>query len=200
MNASVAPDLSGYVRAYISAGHCAHLLPSASRIAVCGAQADDAGKRYGRPWLGIRDGGGPRAVAQRERAAQLPACCRCRRQAAVLEAVRLAAEGRGETGRRPGELAVVELRGRRWPVAECASCEEVGPIQSRGLCFRCYDHHQADGTLGEYGYVREDRIADYMSLRRAGLTCEEAAARVGVTARTGYRYEREYRQSFEVAA
>ena len=90
---------------------------------------------------------------------------------------------------RPGVLAVhVQPCGDRRPVAECASCGYPRIIRGRGLCEGCRKRCRLDGTLGQYGYLRGDRIADYAALREA-LGMREAAARVGVTVRTAHRYE-----------
>ena len=74
-------------------------------------------------------------------------------------------------------------------VAECASCEQEGPLISRGLCKPCRDRHQWAGTLTSFGYVKADRVADYADLRRDGELLEVAASRIGVSERTAWRYE-----------
>ena len=92
---------------------------------------------------------------------------------------------------RPGVVAVVEVYGRRLSLAECVSCGLARPILGRGLCGTCHSRHARDGTLTEYGYVKADRIAEYARLRDSGHTVASAAGRVGVTVRSGQRYEAE---------
>jgi len=98
---------------------------------------------------------------------------------------------------RPGVLAVAAAHDRRWPVAECASCERVRPIFGRGLCNACRWKRRDDGTIGEYGYVKADRIADYARLRGSGYGVYEAAERIGVSRRTAERYEASLRDAGE---
>lgn len=76
-------------------------------------------------------------------------------------------------------------------VSECCSCERVLPVPRRGLCSRCYDRHLRYGTLDGFGYMKADRMADYARLRAGGADVPTAAARLGVTARTAWRYEGE---------
>ncbi len=94
-------------------------------------------------------------------------------------------------------LEVVVIYGRRLPVAECASCEQARPILGRGLCNACRWRHRDDGTIAEFGYVKADRVADYARFRLGGLGLAQAAARVGVSKRTGERYEAELAASGE---
>lgn len=82
--------------------------------------------------------------------------------------------------------------GGRRPVAECASCGVVKPVKRRGLCRACESRHVRDGSIGQYGWVKADRMAEYASLR-PGLSVPEAAARAGVSVRTASRYEAELR-------
>ena len=98
---------------------------------------------------------------------------------------------------RAGVLAIITVaNGVRVPVAECAGCEQVLPILARGLCSRCRSWHRTHGTIGDYGYVKADRMADYVRLRDSGW-CDigEAAARIGVSERTAERYEAELRDA-----
>jgi hypothetical protein len=88
-------------------------------------------------------------------------------------------------------LPVVILYGARHRVAECARCELVRPVWRRGLCRPCAERCTRDGTLGGYGYVKADRVADFIRLRLGGADLAEAARRVGVSERTGWRYEAE---------
>lgn len=95
----------------------------------------------------------------------------------------------------PGVLAVhVSPGGDRRRVAECASCGALRPIRNRGLCGKCTGRHRRDGTIGEFGWTKTERLAEYATLR-AGLTQVQAAARVGVSTRTATRYEAALRQA-----
>lgn len=89
-----------------------------------------------------------------------------------------------------GVIAIAMRSGGRRPVAECARCGRVRPIAYRGLCHGCENHCRKDGTIGDYGYTRADRLADYVELPR-DLTARQAAERLGVSARTIERYKRE---------
>ena len=90
---------------------------------------------------------------------------------------------------RPGVISVYVMpSGRRCPVAQCASCGHPRVIRRRGLCSTCTQTHAADGTIGEYGHVKADRIAEYAPLRPA-LTVTAAAARIGVSRATATAYE-----------
>ncbi|MFB4276073.1 hypothetical protein ACBJ59_12315 [Nonomuraea sp. MTCD27] len=78
---------------------------------------------------------------------------------------------------------------------ECACCGSAGLHDGRSLCHSCYHWHHANGTLGKYPPLRTwlatlARIEDFAELRRGGLSVRAAAARVGVTKRSGERYER----------
>jgi len=88
-------------------------------------------------------------------------------------------------------LPVVFLYGCRHRVSECARCELVRPVWYRGLCRPCVDRCRLDGTIGCYGYVKADRMADFAWLRLGGVDVAGAAGRVGVSERTGWRYETE---------
>ena len=88
-------------------------------------------------------------------------------------------------------LPVVVVRGERRILAECGSCERVRPLMSRGLCDVCREERRRDGTIAEFGYVKADRMADFTRYRTAGVGLAEAAGRVGVSERTGRRYEME---------
>ena len=74
---------------------------------------------------------------------------------------------------------------------DCADCGRLMPMECRGLCAACRKRNGARGTLGEFGYVKADRVADYAELRRAGVPVPVAAARLGVSERTAWRYEAE---------
>ena len=91
-----------------------------------------------------------------------------------------------------GPIAVVD--GIRRRVAECASCERTRPILSRGLCRSCKDRHLLDGALEEFGYLKADRMTDYEWLtRQCGELLPAAAARIGISERTAWRYEKQLR-------
>src|ERR1700733_5670202 len=94
------------------------------------------------------------------------------------------------TGPRCGkpDLRVI-VSGQPRRVAECASCEQVRPIITRGLCSTCRHRFEWDGTITDWGYVKADRLEDYAWLRASGESVPVAAARLGVTERTGWRYE-----------
>jgi hypothetical protein len=88
-------------------------------------------------------------------------------------------------------LPVVFFHGCRRILAECGRCGTVRPLVGRGLCNRCVWDTWADGTRGEYGYVKADRLAEFARYRLAGVGVGEAARRVCVSGRTGWRYEAE---------
>ena len=72
---------------------------------------------------------------------------------------------------------------------ECGSCGEDKALKARGLCLACYHRCTLDGTLGQYGWVRADRLAEFGQLRDRHYPVEFAGARVGVSSRTAWRYE-----------
>jgi len=74
---------------------------------------------------------------------------------------------------------------------DCADCGRLMPMECRGLCAACRKRNRDRGTLGEFGYVKADRLADYAELRRARVPVPAAAARLGVSERTAWRYEAE---------
>jgi hypothetical protein len=71
----------------------------------------------------------------------------------------------------------------------------VLPILARGLCSRCRSWHRTHGTIGDFGYVKADRMADYARLRLNGHDVGPAAALVGTSKRTAERYEAELRDA-----
>ena len=79
--------------------------------------------------------------------------------------------------------------GVRVRVAECARCERQRAIEARGLCHSCRTTCQANGTIGEYGYVKPDRLEDYAYRRGQGDSPGTAAGRLGISKRTACRYE-----------
>lgn len=83
----------------------------------------------------------------------------------------------------------------------CASCGHDRARRARGLCNTCWNHHQAAGTLGQFpptprGETRPrlHRVTDYAELRAYGELLDVAARRLGVSARTAWRYEARLRQ------
>ena len=72
---------------------------------------------------------------------------------------------------------------------ECGSCGLDKTLKARGLCSWCYKGRGRDGTLGQYGWVRADRLAEFGQLRDRHYPVEFAGARVGVSSRTAWRYE-----------
>jgi hypothetical protein len=91
----------------------------------------------------------------------------------------------GDDGSLPPKV-LVEDAGQRRHHAECARCGRVKAIRRAGLCTGCAKH----GTDG-YAITRADRMGDYAAARAEGLPVLGAAARAGVTDRTGWRYERD---------
>ena len=92
-----------------------------------------------------------------------------------------------------GVLALVIYGHCRRRLAGCASCERVRPLVTRGLCDTCRHRYERDGTIGEWGYVKADRVADYARLRLADYPVPVAASRIGVSERTAWRYEAQLR-------
>lgn len=82
---------------------------------------------------------------------------------------------------------------------ECASCRRPRPVASRGLCDACRSRCRRDHTIGQWGCVKADRVAAYASLRAAGRSSARAAWEVGVSERTGLRYEAEIAARLGVA-
>lgn len=81
---------------------------------------------------------------------------------------------------------------------ECACCGGIGLHFGRSLCCACHQWHRKNGTLGKYPPLHTwletlSRIAEFGELRAAGLSVAKAAARVGVTKRSGERYEHRLR-------
>lgn len=72
---------------------------------------------------------------------------------------------------------------------ECCSCGLDRLLEARGLCSTCRHRAAEDGTLGQYGWVRVNRLAEFRDLRERRYPVEMAGARVGVSGRTAWRYE-----------
>ena len=171
------------VRAYVAGSHSAHLVDPAG-ASLCGAHP-----RAGRRWLGDRNG------KERERLASLGTCRSCLRARAV--AVQLAAQQ--PPAGRAGVIGFVILGAVRYKVAECGDCGRIRPVARRGLCNTCVHTHERAGEIGEQGWTRADRLAEYAALRRDGLGVAEASARAGVSCRTGQRYEAALHREREAA-
>lgn len=169
-------ETAEYVRAYKAGHRSAHLVPPGAREALCGASP-----REGRSWLGTES----RHAA---RLASLPACRFCGAQAAL--AAELAAIGAGL-----GVTARIPWRGYMAQAGECVRCDRFRVLPIRGLCTTCYKYVREDGSLGDYGWTRNDRLAEYAGLRAGGLSIPAAAKRMGVSTRTGTRYEAELREA-----
>jgi hypothetical protein len=92
-------------------------------------------------------------------------------------------------------LPTVVLYGRRRVVTECARCGKVRPLLERGLCNPCRKTCHDDGTIGDYGYVKADRMADYACRRLNGDSIAAAAVRLGISKRTAERYEAQLRDA-----
>jgi hypothetical protein len=80
------------------------------------------------------------------------------------------------------------------PLRECLDCGQPRELVCRGLCNPCRQHHRNAGTIADFGYVKADRLADYADLRRTHSVAA-AARRLGLSERTGWRYEQELRDS-----
>ena len=84
---------------------------------------------------------------------------------------------------------------------ECASCHRRNlPIRTRGLCGGCRSRCRRNHTLSEWGEVKADRLAAFASLRSEGFSVGRAAWEVGVSVRTGERYEAELRTLTRIGA
>lgn len=160
--------MTAYDRVRARYHRSAHLALPGAHAALCGA-----GPYRGREWL---DGG------------DFPGCRQCAVAARTAEAV----AGWTAPPPKPGVLAMVyRAPGIRSPVAECAACGQVRMLPRRGLCRHCDRAAVLDGTIGEYGQTREDRLAEYAGYRARGLNIREAAERAGVSRRVGDRYEKD---------
>ncbi|WP_435109949.1 hypothetical protein [Nocardiopsis synnemataformans] len=94
-------------------------------------------------------------------------------------------------------------------------CGRTGTHTARGLLPDCYDRALRAGRLTDYPShpmslerrqaaarqmvqgkqaAMRARLEDYVELRSWGLSLREAVARLGVTTRTGWRYEQHLRQ------
>jgi hypothetical protein len=87
---------------------------------------------------------------------------------------------------------IVNDRHRR--MTYCLSCQLLRIHCCRGLCSSCRTWHRRHGTLAEFGYPKPTRLEDFTWLRiTRGLSVAQAAARINVSERTGWRYERQLR-------
>jgi hypothetical protein len=95
---------------------------------------------------------------------------------------------------RPGIIRIIQYgHGKRVPFGRCGLCERNRPLVGRDLCSYCHRLCRYDGALDEYGYTKDDALADYILLRSAGVSIAECARRMAgvVTLRTLQRYEAE---------
>jgi hypothetical protein len=76
---------------------------------------------------------------------------------------------------------------------ECAGCGQTRELVTRGLCVPCRGLHRRAGTITDFGYLKPDRLADYADLRSTHSVAV-AARRLGLSERTGWRYEQELRE------
>lgn len=82
------------------------------------------------------------------------------------------------------------------------------PVARRGLSKACYDRWRYWGCPQEIpvpahiGNDRRerDRLEDYAEIRAQGYRVEHAAARIGVSERTAWRYETQLRNREQAAA
>lgn len=83
----------------------------------------------------------------------------------------------------------------------CGSCRTDSWHVAHGWCSGCYQRWWAAGAVpganpppprrpGPSGLHTAARVEDYAELRGWGLTREQAAARLNVSVRTVYRYDR----------
>ncbi|TDD45415.1 XRE family transcriptional regulator [Nonomuraea terrae] len=81
----------------------------------------------------------------------------------------------------------------------CADCGQLSSHGGRHLCFTCYARNDYYGTLDQYPPLRTwlstaARVEDYAELRRQQyMSLRDAAARLGVSERTAWRYEAKLR-------
>lgn len=75
----------------------------------------------------------------------------------------------------------------------CASCRQDREITTRGLCDACRSRCRRDHTISGWGEAKAARLEIYASLRTAGWSVGWAAWEIGVSERTGWRYEAELR-------
>lgn len=76
----------------------------------------------------------------------------------------------------------------------CVCCGGLGRHSGRRLCKTCYSRHHLARTLDRHpvlGYALPKlwRVESYAELRGRGLSVRDAAERLGVSDRTGTRYE-----------
>ena len=77
--------------------------------------------------------------------------------------------------------------------APCDRCGNIAELVTRRLCPSCRGQCRRAGTVEDWGYLKPDRLADFTVLRARGYRPAVAAVRLGLSARTGYRYEAELR-------
>lgn len=92
---------------------------------------------------------------------------------------------------------------KRYPprLVACACCDQIGPIQARGLIADCYERHRYRGTLDDYPTRQQLIAAELATLDRGQPTLRSLAARLGVSTRTIQRHHaRQQQEQEEVAA
>lgn len=96
------------------------------------------------------------------------------------------------------------------PPRDCRRCHKFRPHRGKGLCVSCYDYVRrpyvptgagrgGPGTAKSAEAV-ESRLEEFADLRARHYTIAQAALRVGVSVRTGERYEARLRAEKENAA
>jgi len=107
------------------------------------------------------------------------------------------------------ELLILDKRDKRrtGPAAPCACCGKVGKIMARGLRESCYSHWNRYGDISRYPPSRKpgtytleqgaalSRAEQYRRLTEgpSKLSRKRACRVLGITERTGYRYEALFR-------
>jgi hypothetical protein len=86
----------------------------------------------------------------------------------------------------------------------CACCDELGRHGGRGLRNTCYNRHHKAGTLDQFPPLRTSlprrwRLEAYTEIRARGVSVRKAAKQLGVTDRTGWRYEHLLKTSQDAA-
>ncbi|MCW2929953.1 MAG: hypothetical protein JWM19_915 [Actinomycetia bacterium] len=92
-----------------------------------------------------------------------------------------------------GVVAIIDSKWRRYKVAECARCGLEKRIKGRGLCPACSSAVTRDGTIGEYGWMRDERLEEFAGHRRH-MNITRAGAATGISTVTAFRYERLLRE------
>lgn len=85
-------------------------------------------------------------------------------------------------------------------IIACACCDQIGPIEARGLIADCYERHRYRGTLDDYPTRQQLIAAELATLDRGQPTLRSLAARLGVSTRTIQRHRARQRQEQEEVA